>query len=59
MTIARVENESMIDVIGKSIVPGRNDSWKESIELCLEREFLVGNTWFKKKDVNKSIRGRE
>ena len=41
-----------MDVIGKYRVLDRNDSVNELIELCIEREFLVGNTWFKKKDIN-------
>ena len=50
---ARVGNESMMDRIGKYGVPGRNDSGNELIGLCIEREILVGNTCFKKKDINK------
>ena len=49
---ARVGNESVMDVIGKYEVPGRNDSGNESIGLCIEEEFLIGNTGFKK-DINK------
>ena len=50
---ARVGNEPVADVIGRSGVQGRNDSGEELIGLCLEQELLIGNTWFKKKDINK------
>ena len=43
----------MMDVTGKSGVPGKKDCGKELIGLCIERKFMVGNTWFKKKDINK------
>ena len=46
---ARVGNVPVMNVIGNHGVPGRN----ESGELCMERELIVGNTWFKKKDINK------
>ena len=46
-------NEPVMDVIGKCGVPGRNDSGNELIGLCIKREFLVGKTWCKKKDINK------
>ena len=50
---ARVGNEPVADVVGMCGVEGRNDSGEELIGLCLEQELLIGNTWFKKKDINK------
>ena len=50
---ARVGNEPVVDVIGKCGVQGKNDSGEELIGLCLEQELLIGNTWFKKKGINK------
>ena len=38
---ARVGNESVMDVIGKHRVPGRNDSGNELIGFCIERGFLL------------------
>ena len=39
---AGVGNESVMDVIGKYGVPGRNDSGNELIGLCIERVFFGG-----------------
>ena len=32
-------------------MPGRNESGKRLLEMCAEQELVVGNRWFKKKDV--------
>ena len=50
---ARVGDEVVRDVIGRHGVPGRNESGEELIGLCLERELIIGNTWYKKKNINK------
>ena len=50
---ARVGNEQVDEVVGKYGVPGRNESGEELIGLCLEHELVIGNTWFRKKDINK------
>ena len=50
---ARVGAEPVEDVIGKFGVPGRNESGEELVGMCLERGLVIGNTWFKKKDINK------
>ena len=39
-------------------MPGRNDSGNELTGMCIERESLVENTWFKKKDINKYMKER-
>ena len=60
---ARVGDEPVMDVVGRCGVPGRNESGEELIGMCLEREMMIGNTWFKKKRINKYtwervVRGR-
>ena len=40
-------------VVGRHGVPGRNESGERLLEMCAEQELLVGNSWFKKNDVNK------
>ena len=34
-------------------MPGRNESGERLLEMCAEQELVVGNSWFKKNDVNK------
>ena len=34
-------------------MPGRNESGDLLLEMCAEQGLLVGNSWFKKKDVYK------
>ena len=46
---ARVGNEEVVNVVGKFGVPGRNESGEKLIEVCMERELVIGNTRFKKK----------
>ena len=43
---------SVLGVVGKYGVPGRNESGVKLLELCMEQELVVGNTLFKK-DINK------
>jgi len=50
---ARVGDEVIDGVVGKFGVPGRNESGECLIDMCLEQEMIVGNTCFKKKNVNK------
>ena len=50
---ARVGNEQVDDVVGKYGVPGRNGSGEKMLEMCIERELVIANTVFKKKDVHK------
>ena len=32
-------------------MPGRNKSVERFLEMCAEQELVVGNSWFKKKDL--------
>ena len=50
---ARVGDVVVEDVVGRYGVPGRNDSGENLIGLCMERELVVGNTLFKKRDIHK------
>ena len=50
---ARVGVDPIEGVIGNWGVPGRNDNGVKLIEVCMERELAVSNTYFKKKDINK------
>ena len=34
-------------------MPGKNESGEGFLEMCAEQELVVGNRWFKKKDVYK------
>nr|XP_053629700.1 uncharacterized protein LOC128686692 isoform X1 [Cherax quadricarinatus] len=43
-------------VVGKFGVPGVNDNGSPLIELCIERGLVIGNTYFKKKRINKYTR---
>ena len=50
---ARVGDVEIEGVVGKYGVPGRNESGESLIQMCLVNEMSVGNTFFKKKDINK------
>ena len=50
---AKVGNEVIEDIVGQHGVPGRNESGERLLEMCAEQELVVGNSWFKKKDVYK------
>ena len=39
--------------MGKFGVPGENESGEKLLEMCVERELVIGNSWFKKKRINK------
>ena len=39
--------------MGKYGVPGRNVSGERVLELCSELELVIGNTYFRKKGINK------
>jgi hypothetical protein len=41
------------EVIGEFSVPGVNWAGKRMLQFCTEARLLTGNTWFKKKRVNK------
>ena len=40
-------------IVGQHGVPGRNEGGERLLEMCAEQEFVVGNSWCKKKDVYK------
>lgn len=50
---ARVGDGGMDGVIGRYGVPGTNESGEYLVGLCVEQELVIGNTWFKKKEINK------
>lgn len=50
---ARVGDEEVDGVVGKYGVAGRNWSGERLLEMCGEQELVIGNSWFKKKSVNK------
>ena len=50
---ARVWNEEVHGVMGKYGVRGRNVSGDRLLEMCGEMELVVGNTFFRKKGINK------
>ena len=50
---ARVGDIPVPGVIGSYGVPGRNESGECLLEMCVERELVIGNTWFSKKDIHK------
>ena len=50
---ARVGDEEIEGVVGRYGVPGRNENGDRLIGVCVEREMVVGNTLFKKKDIHK------
>ena len=45
---ARVGNEVIEGIVGRHGVPGRNESGERLLEMCVEKELVVGNSWFKK-----------
>ena len=56
---ARVGDEQVEGVVGKYGIPGRNESGEHLSVLCVERELVVGNTWFRKKGIHKYTYVRE
>jgi exonuclease III len=50
---ARVGDEEVEGVVGKYGVPGRNESGRELVDMCMERRLVIGNTVFKKRRVKK------
>ena len=50
---ARVENEVIEGLVGRHGLPGRNEGGERLMEICAEQELVLGNSWFKKKDVYK------
>ena len=40
-------------VVGKYGVPGENESGERLLDMCVEQESVIGNSFFKKKGINK------
>ena len=50
---ARVGDSEVEGIVGKYGVPRVNENGERLVEICAEREFVIGNTWFKKKECKK------
>ena len=50
---ARVGDIEVDGVVGKFGVPGRNESGEKLLNMCLEQELTISNSYFKKKLINK------
>ena len=50
---ARVGSREVEGVLGKYGVPGENESGERLLDMCIEKELVIGNTLFKKKYINK------
>ena len=50
---ARVGDGEVEGVVGKNGVPGENESEERLLDMCVEQELVIGNSFFKKKGINK------
>ena len=50
---ARVGNTIVRDVVGPFGVGGINENGTKLVEMCIARELIIGNTWFKKRLIHK------
>ena len=50
---ARVGDGEVEGVVGKYGVPGENESGERLLDMCVEQELVIGNSFFKKKGINK------
>ena len=50
---ARVGDGELEGVAGKYGVSGENESGERLLDMCVEQELAVGNSFFKKKGINK------
>ena len=50
---ARVGDGEIEGVVGKYGVPGGNESGERLLNMCVEQELVISNSWFKKKLINK------
>ena len=48
-----MENKAIEGIVGQHGVPGRNESGERLTGMCAEQVLVVGNSWYKKKDVYK------
>ena len=50
---ARVGDGEVEGVVRKYGVPDENESGERLLDMCVERELVIGNSFFKKKGINK------
>ena len=50
---ARVGNTRVNRVVGPFGVEGINENGEMLIDLCVEKKFMIGNTWFEKQSIHK------
>ena len=50
---ARVGGGEVEGVVGKYGVPGENECGERLLDMCVEQELVIGNSFFKKKGINK------
>ena len=50
---ARLVDGEVEGVVGKYGVPGENESGERQLDMCVEQELVIGNSFFKKKGINK------
>ena len=50
---ARLGDGEVEGVVGKYGVPGENESGERLFDMCVERELVIGNSFFKKKGIDK------
>ena len=50
---ARVGDGEAQGVVGKYGVPGVNESGERLLDMCMEKELVIGNSCFKKKCISK------
>ena len=50
---ARVGDGGVEGVVVKYEVPGENESGERLLDMCVEQELVIGNSFFKKKGINK------
>ena len=50
---ARVGDGEVEGVVGKYGAPGENESGERLLDMCVEQELVIGNSFFKKKEINK------
>ena len=50
---ARVGDGELEGVVGKYGVSGENESGERLLDMCAEQELAIGNSFFKKKGINK------
>ena len=49
----RVGDGELVSVVGKYGVSGENESGERLLDMCVEQELAIGNSFFKKKEMNK------